>query len=167
MLNRNDFKDVVKNTNLLAFDLIIRNYKNEVLIAKRNNSPAKGFWFVPGGRVFKNENLNDAFARILKSELGLLQESFKSIKAIGLYNHIYKDNAFEDETFNTHYIVYAIECILDKEVNILIDSQHSEYQFFTESQIRKNDDVHLYTRSYFLNTPANIFEIKKSKKLVV
>jgi colanic acid biosynthesis protein WcaH len=35
------------------------------------NEPAKGKYFVPGGVIRKNETMQDAFARILKAEVGI------------------------------------------------------------------------------------------------
>jgi colanic acid biosynthesis protein WcaH len=38
----------------------------------RTNEPAKGKWFVPGGLVRKYVRLADAFARIVKTEIGIV-----------------------------------------------------------------------------------------------
>ena len=42
----------------------------KILLGKRKNPPAKNFFFVPGGRIFKSELKKHAFKRILKNELG-------------------------------------------------------------------------------------------------
>jgi colanic acid biosynthesis protein WcaH len=62
--------DVIRLAPLVAIDLIIRNRRGEVLLELRNNEPAKGCYFVPGGMIVKNERLADAFARIAKNETG-------------------------------------------------------------------------------------------------
>jgi colanic acid biosynthesis protein WcaH len=156
MLNSENFKEVVRNTNLFAFDLIVKNPQGEVLIAKRRNSPAKGYWFVPGGRVYKNESLDSAFDRILTGETGLSKANFLSVKGKDLYNHIYKENFCEDASFNTHYIVYVVECILGDDTNIMLDSQHSEYKFVDTRYIVKNDNIHKYTKKYFIDNVDNV-----------
>ncbi|EIB9633284.1 GDP-mannose mannosyl hydrolase, partial [Escherichia coli] len=48
-LDDNAFKNIIRNTPLISIDLIIQNEKDEYLVGKRNNRPARGFWFVPGG----------------------------------------------------------------------------------------------------------------------
>ena len=159
MLSNKDFKNIIKNTNLFAFDLIIKNNNDEVLLAKRNNKPAQGMYFVPGGRVFKNENLNDAFNRILNQEIGLKISDFKNIFYKGLYNHIYKDNVYGDTRFNTHYIVYAIELQLKKNINIFLDNQHSDYKFINIKDLLMDVDVHQYVKNYFIDNPNNKFNI--------
>ena len=55
----------------MVIDLIIRDPDRCVLVWLRTNEPAKGKWFVPGGVVIKYERLADAFARIVKAEIGL------------------------------------------------------------------------------------------------
>lgn len=64
------FKTIVNYAPLISIDLIVYNSKSEVLLGKRINPPAKNYYFVPGGRVYKNEKIADAFDRICQSELG-------------------------------------------------------------------------------------------------
>ncbi len=47
------FLKVIDAAPLVTIDLIIRNPKSDVLLGKRLNRPAQGFWFVPGGRIRK------------------------------------------------------------------------------------------------------------------
>ncbi|HGY7193620.1 TPA: NUDIX domain-containing protein, partial [Escherichia coli] len=61
-LDDNAFKNIIRNTPLISIDLIIQNEKDEYLVGKRNNRPARGFWFVPGGRILKDESLDNGFA---------------------------------------------------------------------------------------------------------
>jgi colanic acid biosynthesis protein WcaH len=159
MLSNRDFRRVVENTNLFAFDLIIKNFKEQVLIAKRNNAPAKDYWFVPGGRVYKNENLNDAFDRILKEETGLVRGDLIDINEKGLYNHIYEDSFFKSNDINTHYIVYSIECALCKGVDIVLDRQHSQYKFIEVNDLILSNDVHVYTKNYFIDKVDNTLSL--------
>jgi colanic acid biosynthesis protein WcaH len=56
-LSRSSFIDVVKRTPLVSIDIIVENRRNQVLLGLRKNEPAKGFWFVPGGRILKNERI--------------------------------------------------------------------------------------------------------------
>ena len=67
LLSPDDFYSVVRLAPLVSIDLIIRNARGEVLLGLRNNEPAKGFYFVPGGIILKQERLHEAFARILKA----------------------------------------------------------------------------------------------------
>ena len=60
-LTDDKFLDVIKATPLVAIDLIIKNSSGFVLLGKRFNRPARGFWFVPGGRIRKDETLENQY----------------------------------------------------------------------------------------------------------
>ncbi|WP_338062250.1 NUDIX domain-containing protein [Vibrio variabilis] len=68
-LDKETFTTVIESTPLVSIDLLIENSKGQVLLGLRNNRPAQGFWFVPGGRILKNEKLDDAFMRLCQEEL--------------------------------------------------------------------------------------------------
>ena len=111
-LNKDEFAQVVRNTPLVSIDLIIRDPDQHVLVRLRTNEPAKGKWFVPGGVVRKYERLADAFARIVKAEIGL-DASIDDAKFVGVYEHLYDDNVFGEEGFGTHYVVLAHQLNLE------------------------------------------------------
>src|SRR5215475_10588347 len=64
------FAEVVRSAPLVSIDLIVRDPDRKVLLGIRNNEPAKNFYFVPGGRIRKDETLEAAFARIVAAETG-------------------------------------------------------------------------------------------------
>ena len=70
-LRQEDFATVVRSTPLVSLDFIVENSRGEFLLGKRTNRPAQGYWFVPGGRVQKDETLEAAFERLTMAELGL------------------------------------------------------------------------------------------------
>ncbi|MDR8524433.1 GDP-mannose mannosyl hydrolase [Shewanella fidelis] len=145
MLPLETFKLVVKSTPLVSIDLIVRNSEGKILLGKRANRPAKGNWFVPGGRVLKDESLEDAFNRLIIAELGLIKttSSFK-----GVYQHFYDDN-FCEEIFTTHYVVLAYEIEFNGELSSLPIEQHTEYKWFNEKELLASDTVHMHTKWYF------------------
>src|SRR5215470_19822082 len=110
--NRDEFAQVVRNTALVAIDLIIRDPDQCVLVGLRTNEPARGKWFVPGGVVRKYERLAVAFARIVKAEIGL-EASIDDAKFVGVYEHLYDRNVFREKGCGTHYVVLAHELNLD------------------------------------------------------
>jgi hypothetical protein len=46
-----EFAQVVRLAPLVSIDLVTRNANGHVLVGLRNNEPAKGVYFVPGGRI--------------------------------------------------------------------------------------------------------------------
>ena len=91
MLDKQIFEVVVKSSPLVSIDLIVKN-EDKVLLGKRVNNPAKGYFFSVGGRIFKNEKINDAMARIAQAELGVSLQS--APKFIGVFEHFYDDSDF-------------------------------------------------------------------------
>lgn len=143
------FKTVISSTPLISIDLVVRNEKNEVLLGKRLNAPAKGFWFVPGGRVQKNETLDNAFIRLLREELGIESGIVREdANFLGVFEHFYSDNVFDDEV-GTHYIVLGYEIKLGKDLlKELPIEQHSIFIWFQESN-KDEIKIHRYTKLYF------------------
>ena len=148
-LNKDEFALVVRNTPLVSIDVIIRNPDQCVLVGLRTNEPAKGKWFVPGGVIRKHERLADAFARIVKAEIGL-EASIENAKFLGVYEHLYDSNFFGEEDFGTHYIVLAHELNLDHQPPIASDWQHSGFRWMTPAELISSPYVHQNTRAYFL-----------------
>ena len=67
------FKTIVKNTPLISIDLIIENSNSEILLGERVNRPARGCLFVPGGRIRKDETINEALTDNQKMLLDMLR----------------------------------------------------------------------------------------------
>ena len=147
-LNCQAFIELVKNTPLVSIDLIVRNVQDEILLGLRNNNPAKHFWFVPGGRIFKNEQLHKAFSRITGEELGLSFD-IHTVKFIGVFEHLYAENFAQEPGFGTHYIVLAYELKLGETVMTPPKDQHCAYKWVTRDVLVHLQDVHPYTKSYF------------------
>src|ERR1700691_4854214 len=93
-LTADRFKCVLRDTVLVALDLLIVK-EDEILLGRRRNSPAKGLFFVPGGRIYKGESPETALMRISHGEVGT---EFRSEDATlqGVYHHVYDDNYFSD-----------------------------------------------------------------------
>jgi len=144
-LGKDDFRSVIKNTPLVSIDLLVHNSEGEVLLGQRVNEPAKGFWFVPGGRIFKDETLDTAFSRTVKDELGLQMKRSEAVFD-KVYEHFYENNVFND-AFSTHYIVLAHKISVDTLPEL--NTQHSEYKWFNIQALLEDANVHNYTKDYF------------------
>ena len=68
-LSDSDINTVIRLAPLVSIDLIIRDAADRILLGLRNNEPAKGYFFVPGGIILKDETLADAFTRIMQKEI--------------------------------------------------------------------------------------------------
>lgn len=143
------FLEIINQTPLVAIDLILENTDGEILLGKRVNRPAKGFWFVPGGRIRKNETIDEAMKRISGTELGFTLQK-EDGELLGTYDHIYPDNFMSVEGINTHYVVMAFQIRLNEGQKIVPDSQHSEMKWWNRYDLLKSNEVHANTKAYFL-----------------
>jgi colanic acid biosynthesis protein WcaH len=156
-LSPDEFKFIVKATPLVSIDLIIENPAGEILLGWRNNMPAKQYWFVPGGRILKDEHFADAFRRVMNAETGMNVE-LSSATFLGVYEHLYPDENFTgDNGFSTHYIVIAIRVKLEHHPALLPKEQHAEYWWATIDDILEDPNVHTNTKNYF-NGHASLTE---------
>ena len=147
-LRHEDFATVVRSTPLISIDLIVENAHGEFLLGKRLNRPAQGYWFVPGGRVQKDEPLRAAFERLTEAELGL-RLPLSAAEFYGVWQHFYDDN-FSGSGFSTHYIVLGFRLKVSEAVLHLPDSQHDDYRWQTPAALLASDNVHDNSRAYFL-----------------
>lgn len=149
-LDADTFRTVVASTPLVSIDLVVRNHAGHILLGQRLNRPAKGFWFVPGGRIFKNESLDEAFRRTTQTELG--REFPRSqARLLDIYEHFYTDSVFGDETTSpdTHYVVIGYQ--LDIGSGMVLsppEGQHDAYRWWDPQDMASSDEVHSNTRAY-------------------
>lgn len=144
-LSKDVFSTVVQNTPLISIDLVVYNSEGKVLLGKRVNEPALGFWFVPGGRIFKDESLDIAFARTVREELGFEMQRCNA-EFDRVYEHFYDNNVFNTE-FSTHYIVLTHKINVGKLPEL--NTQHSEYRWFEVEELLQDENVHKYIKDYF------------------
>lgn len=146
-LDKESFRHIVASTPLISIDLIVRNETGQVLLGQRLNRPAQGYWFVPGGRIRKNERIDVAFRRLTLTELGF-ESSTQNASFCGVFEHLYEDN-FSGTDFSTHYVVLAYELRLsDSDLNLPLE-QHSTYKWQSIDDVIQNESVHANTRVYF------------------
>ena len=152
-LSRNQFANIVRKTPLISIDLcILRGRK--ILLGKRLNPPAKDFYFVPGGRIFKLEKKENAIQRILMNELGfsIKNHNYNFLNYLGIYEHFYKENFLGNMDFSTHYIVIAylifFESLIKSQKQKVLE-QHSSYIWIDIDNFKKNyNEIHPYTLAY-------------------
>jgi ADP-ribose pyrophosphatase YjhB (NUDIX family) len=113
------FDQIVELLPIVSVEALIVIDKS-LLFLKRNNKPAKGLWWFPGGRIHKCESLKETLQREIREETGLDLDSFK---LINVYSRVFPER--HDIT-----ITYLCTC---KKGKIVIDSEHSEYKLFKET----------------------------------
>jgi colanic acid biosynthesis protein WcaH len=147
-LTPEQFRFIVQNAPLVSIDLLITDPAGCVLLGLRNNEPAKGNWFVPGGIIFKGERLETAFQRILRAETGL-PARMSDATHLGLFEHFYDANRLCEPGYGTHYVVNAFRLAVRERPMIEADGQHSEMRWMSPGDILDASDVHPHSKAYF------------------
>jgi len=101
----------------------------------RNNEPGKDLWFTPGGRIFKDEKLEDTVKRVLPEETGLQPTNITQISTM---SHIWP-------TAHTVTTYFKVEVNSDK---VKLDEQHRGYRWINTME----DDLHPYLVEMIKNT---------------
>ncbi len=149
-----EFIRVIRATPLVSIDLIVQNEAGEVLLGKRRNRPAQDYWFVPGGRIRKDEPTQDALQRIGMSEL---QTAVPAGRLLGVFDHFYDDNYFGLPEIGTHYVVLAYRIEMKKSSLFVQDEQHIELAWWKIDALMRSDEVHANTKLYFSGATSNGF----------
>lgn len=147
LLDFEDFRSAVRLSPLVSIDLIVRDAAGHVLLGWRNNRPAQHCWFVPGGRICKDETLDAAFRRIAGGELGLESERADA-RFLGVHEHFYDDN-FSGTGFGTHYVVLGHELALGEQPVTLPAAQHARWRWFGVDELLASPEVHRHSKWYF------------------
>jgi colanic acid biosynthesis protein WcaH len=145
-LPKETFTTVIDSAPLVSIDMLVKNSKDQYLLGFRNNKPAQGYWFVPGGRIHKNESIDKAFLRLSDAELGR-QVARADAKFLGPYEHFYDDFVFGDKC-STHYVVLGYELNVDLELKELPKEQHANYKWFEFDEMLASDKVHMHSKWY-------------------
>ena len=132
-----EWRTIVANVPIVSVDLVIRR-DGGVLLGRRTNEPAKGYWFVPGGRVLKGETRREAVHRVA-DELDIAVEI---VESLGAFEHRYEisDIAGVD---SKHYLAngYVVDVVSGEPDP---DDQHDEFRVFRSPP----EPCHEYVRAY-------------------
>lgn len=143
MIKESLYKKIQEVLPICCVDIVILNKKKQFLLLKRNNEPAKGLWWIPGGRILKGELIEKAVLRKAKEETGL---DVKIKKMMGVKETIFKKGVF-GKSVHTINIIFLV---LAKKDNVKMDKQNSEYKWF--AKIEKS--FHPYIKQ-FINQAIN------------
>lgn len=154
-LSKEVFSNACAVLPLVSIDLIVTrpcHLGRELLLGLRMNSPAKGWWFTPGGRVRKNEPFTTALQRIAKVEIGLKDDWLNRAEPLGIWDHFYPDSAFSSD-ISTHYInlPHALHLRAEEAQTLSLPTgevaQHNAWQWIQIEEAKNNSSVHNYVQA--------------------
>lgn len=154
-LSQQDFENVRRLAPLVAVDLIVQDRHARILLGKRRNEPASGQWFVPGGRIRKDERLRVAFSRIVADELGQAETLRVSSNLddghfLGVFEHHYPHVNQDASAPTIHYVVLAYRIVAEGDgLEGLPKSQHDEWRLSSVDDLMQDASVHQNVKEYF------------------
>lgn len=132
------YREIINAIPFVCVDIVIKN-GNSFFLAKRKSEPAQGQWFLPGGRVLKNEKLEDAAYQKVQQETGL---NVKIEKILGVDETMFPVSTFGVPTHSVNVVFLATTT--NPETTVHLDNQNDEYQWYTHI-----DDVwHPYVKKF-------------------
>jgi colanic acid biosynthesis protein WcaH len=136
------WRTVVASVLIVSVDLVVR-HNGGVVLGKRQNEPANGEWFVPGGRIHKNERLDEAAHRVARTELGC---DVTIDRQLGVYELLY-DTSEVGDADSKHYVPVGFVIDLDAD-ELTPDDQHADLRVFEPLF----SELHLYVEQYLTDT---------------
>jgi 8-oxo-dGTP diphosphatase len=106
------YDQITKSLPIVSVEAVIK-IDDALLFLKRNNQPAQGEWWFPGGRIHLGESLEEALRREVKEETRL---EISSHKFINVYSRVFPER---------HDITVAYLCTCKGK--IMLNAEHSEF----------------------------------------
>ena len=139
-LSTEKYREILDITPVCTVDVLFFNSdKTKTLLFKRENEPVKGTYFSIGGRLLKNELLEDCVVRQTFREIGVKIKKGE-LAFGGIQEEIHSNSMFEGVSYHAIDIFYGY--VLDDE-EIKLDSQHSDYKWFSVS----DDTLHPFIKT--------------------
>lgn len=119
----------------LGIKALIRNKKGQILLLNTNlktfSGPIDPHWDLPGGRIQKNETIEEALAREVEEEIGV-----KDIKIIKFLDASISKIRITKKDYGL--ILFTYLCSIDNLKNIrLTDNEHVEFKWVSLKKAAK------------------------------
>lgn len=134
MIPQDLYNQFLENMVLCCVDCCVMN-GNEMLLVRRNTEPAKGRWWLPGGRILKGESIVVASLRKVLEETGL---KAKFVKRLGA-----EETFFEEGPHGGSIHSINIMTLVETDSkDVVLDKYSSEHQWV--KGIYEYDQIHPY-----------------------
>ena len=127
VINQDLYENIHKHMPIMCVDIVLKTNNKQFLMVKRNTDPAIDKWWLVGGRVLKNESLEQAVKRKTLEEIGITISEVEEI--VSGYEIMFKEDPYNHGT-GTHNIVTCYLSYLININNIKLDKYHKEYKLF-------------------------------------
>jgi nucleoside-diphosphate-sugar epimerase/ADP-ribose pyrophosphatase YjhB (NUDIX family) len=119
------YKMILDNVPLVCVDLVIVK-NNSAFLIKRRNKPCEGIYWVQGGRMEKNEGVEECGLRKAAAELNISSDKIKITRYLGTFSSEFKDS---EQGSASHTINITFQAEID-DVSMGFDSDHCDGRWF-------------------------------------
>lgn len=110
---------------ILCVDVVVCDEQGRFVLIKRKNNPERGKWWIPGGRVLKNERVVAAARRKLREELGIANADWSML---GAYDYLEENGYYHGISAHMYSVVFRAE--VKSSVTITTDAHAAEWRWF-------------------------------------
>ena len=131
ILPEDDYKKILSTVPIVCVDCLVMNEQKEFLLVKRKNQPLKDEYWVPGGRVHKNEKLASSVHRKMRDEIGVEVEI---VRLLGFFEEIFLETK-QNAQGGVHSISFLYE-VKPMDGIIKLDHQSADWGWFKDMPTR-------------------------------
>jgi colanic acid biosynthesis protein WcaH len=131
------YKQIIENMPVFCIDVVLV-HEGKVFLTYRNDEPAKNQWWIQGGRVWKNEKIQDAVQRLAKREIG---SEVEIINEIGTYEVFFNESPLEGVETGIHDLALCFLVKPKGELNINLDKTHKQWKW-----VDSTENLHPYVK---------------------
>ncbi len=129
LLDKDFYKQVVAQLPILCIDTFLVNPKSKkYLLVKRCNNPAKGTYWLPGGRMIKGESFFEGAQRKCSEEIGI---SIEAKQVLGIYNVLFPDSEWGTPT---HTPGIGVLATCSSEESVSLNELHEDHKWVSLSE---------------------------------
>uniref|UniRef100_A0A7S1G188 Nudix hydrolase domain-containing protein n=1 Tax=Corethron hystrix TaxID=216773 RepID=A0A7S1G188_9STRA len=159
-LPKDVYSEVVHNCIVACVDCVVVRTNiytgiEECLLVERSDDPAKGLWWLPGGRIFKGETFFAAALRKTKDETGI---DGRAIQMLGFYNTFFPTSAWDDDQRKGTQTVNAVVLIQITNSEISLDRTSQRFRWISTDV----DDASRYEDPYVVACLKSLHSWKKT-----
>lgn len=167
MIPADVYRMILDNIPLVCVDLAIVK-DNKVFLIKRKNKPSEGAYWLQGGRMLKNEGIEQCGIRKAAMELNIPQDKIKITKYLGTFSTEF-NNSEQGASSHTVNITFQAEI---ENIPLGFDHDHSDGKWFDidgsiPAELKGRYKHHPYIAEILkMIEPARILTTDKIKVLI-
>ncbi len=139
-IERELYSQIHKNSVISCVDVCIK-YNGGILLVRRSNDPARGQFWVIGGRLEKNVSYEETLKTKAKMECGLELRDIQELKELGTCRQFFEDDPFNHGTgTDTSTTVYFARGLGE----VRLDNFHDAFKIVKPEDYTKEFKVTLH-----------------------